>query len=135
MKSRVYLVQEPLFRDEKGIVRPRINYRTLRPYGTLHMLLPWSEASEKTDFHDDAASIVNTLRSQLAAFTDHDWIVPLGNPALIGMAITIAADANEGRVQILDWIKAERRYRELRVDFDADLRDSGQNLAPAAPAR
>jgi hypothetical protein len=58
------------------------------------------------------------LRDKLACFCDQDFLVPVGNPALIGMATLVAADMNEGRVRMLDWIRDGRRYREVTIDMN-----------------
>jgi hypothetical protein len=58
------------------------------------------------------------LRSKLHDFGDGDYIVPLGNPAVIGMAIAVAAECNDGFVKILDWIRDESRYRLVEMDLN-----------------
>lgn len=115
--STAYIVQEPLKRDAaSGALVPRINYRTLKPYGELRILFQWDEL--KDGDQPDARALCERLRDLLCNFSDKDYIVPLGNPALIALAVMIAAECNDGKVRMLDWIKEEKRYRIIPVDLD-----------------
>jgi hypothetical protein len=116
--GRVFIVQEPLKKDPaSGLVVPRINYGTLRPYGDIQFLFQWGDFKDD-DALDNAAPIVWQLRAKLHDFRDDDYIVPLGNPAVIGMAVAIAAECNNGFVRILDWIRDESRYRLIEMDLN-----------------
>jgi hypothetical protein len=114
--ARVFVVQEPL-KKEHGVVVPRINYRTLTPYGDLVFLFQWGELQDD-DALENTAPLIWKLRAALKDFRDDDYLVPLGNPALIGMAIAIASECNDGLVNILDWIRDERRYRLITMDLN-----------------
>lgn len=116
MNSRVFLVQEPL-RMLGGVPVPRINYGTLKPYGDVKFLFQWGEVKDD-DAMDNTAPLIWKLRASLHDFNDFDYIVPLGNPALIGMAIAVAAECNDGRVQILDWMRDAAQYRTVNVDLN-----------------
>ncbi len=48
-----------------------------------------------------------------------DYLVPMGNPALIAIAVLIATEMTDGRVRILDWMKLERAYRCFNIDLEA----------------
>ena len=114
--SKVFLVQEPLKRDERGEVVPRINYNTLRPYGDVEFLFEWGELKD-ADVLTDTDRYLDTLRDKLAEFCDDDYLVLMGNPALCSMAMAIAAEMNDGVVNMLDWLRNERRYRIVHVDL------------------
>jgi hypothetical protein len=58
------------------------------------------------------------LRAKLHSFTDRDYVVCLGNPALIGMSVAVAAECNNGRVKILDWLRDDARYRIVDMDLN-----------------
>lgn len=116
MSSRVFVVQEPL-KMEAGVPVPRINLGTLKPYGEVIFLFQWSDFKEDDAF-EDSDSIVRELREKLEDFTDDDYIVPLGNPAMIGLAIAVAADCNHGKVRVLDWMRERGRYRLINMDLD-----------------
>jgi hypothetical protein len=112
---RVFVVQEPL-KKTNGIVVPRINYQTLTPYGEVRFLFQWGELKDD-DALENTAPLIWKLRAALHSFSDEDYIVPLGNPALIAMAVAIAAECNNGTVNILDWIRDESRYRVVTMDL------------------
>jgi hypothetical protein len=113
--GRVFVVQEPLKRVGDS-VKPRIDYDTLTPYGEIKFLFEWSELKDD-DVLENTAALIWKLRASLHNFTDEDYIVCLGNPALIGMAVTVAAECNNGSVNILDWIRERRRYRVVTMDL------------------
>lgn len=115
-RSRAFVVQEPM-KMEAGVRVPRINLGTLKPYGEVVFLFQWSDFKEEDSFAD-TDDIVRDLREKLESFTDDDYIVPLGNPAMIGLAIAIAADCNHGRVRVLDWMRERGRYRIIHMDLD-----------------
>lgn len=119
--GRVFLVQEPLHIKD-GVPVPRIGYHTLRPYGEVRFLFSWGELTDRTDLSDTHA-LLTEARRQLADFSDADYLVPMGNPVLIALATLAAAEANEGRVKMLDWLREERRYRVGAIDLD-DPRDN-----------
>lgn len=114
--SRVFVVQEPLKRVGRSVI-PRIDYSTLTPYGEVRFLFSWGELRDE-DVLDNPAQLIWKLRAALHSFDDDDYLVCLGNPALIGMAVTIAAERNDGYVRILDWIRDEGRYRVVEMDLD-----------------
>lgn len=115
-KGRCYIVQEPLHMVD-GVPVPRIGYHTITPYGTIKFLFTWSELR-----HDDALEetwpFLVRLHELLRNFNDNDYIVPLGNPTLVAMAVLVAAEVNDGRVKMLDWIRDERRYRVVQIDLN-----------------
>ncbi len=117
---RVYVVQEPLKRDERGEVVPRINYANFRPYGQHEFLFEWGELKD-SDPLDDTSPYLDKLRDRLADFQDEDFLVLMGNPALCAMAVAIAAEMNDGIVNLLDWIRNERRYRIVHMDLQSPL--------------
>lgn len=113
--STVYIVQEPLKRDgATGDVVKRFDTVPLERYGELVYLTSWGELRDGFNVEHITAK----LREKLADFCDRDFIVPTGNPALIALAVLIAADMNEGRVRMLDWRKNDEKYREVAIDMD-----------------
>ena len=64
-----------------------------------------------------SAPVVRKLRDQLKHYTDGDWLVPIGDPAAIGIACAIAAHNNQGRFALLKWDRLERRYYAVQVSI------------------
>jgi hypothetical protein len=117
---RVYLVQEPLKMTQSGPV-PRINYGTLKPYGSIHFLFSWSELVG-AEALENAPAYMWELRSRLRDFRTSDYLVLMGNPVLCAIAVNIAAELNRGKVTVLDWMKDPGAYRVVALDFNAPLR-------------
>jgi len=115
--TRVILVQEPLRSVGRGRVVPRIDYSTLEPYGKIEFLFSWGQLKED-DALENTTELIWRLRAKLHNFSDRDFLVCLGNPALIGMAVAIAAECNNGRVHILDWLRDHGRYRVVDMDLN-----------------
>jgi hypothetical protein len=126
MTPRVFIVQEPLRRSASGEVVPRIDYRTLAPYGDVKFLFAWGDLRDDESLENPAAFLWR-LRTLLRTYTSDDYLVLLGNPALTAMATLIAAEQNNGRVRLLDWIRDERQYRIVDIDIHC------QPVAPSAP--
>ena len=71
--------------------------------------------------------IVSALHWGELDFSDDDWLLAMGDPAIIGIAFAIAASINHGRVNLLKWDKIERSYYPVKVN----LRGGGiENLTP-----
>lgn len=62
---------------------------------------------------------VRTMRQKLANFTDEDFIVPIGDPAAIAMAASIAAQVNDGKYKLLKWDRASESYYPVEIDINA----------------
>lgn len=73
-------------------------------------------------------SVIPDLRERLQRFGDDDFLLLIGNPVLIGWAVAIACDFNEGRVRTLQWNGERGEY----IPISASLRGGS---APAAHAK
>lgn len=60
---------------------------------------------------------VKHLKEKLKNFSDNDFIIPMGDPVLIGATIAIASAMNHGKVKILRWDKHDSAYTPLEYDF------------------
>lgn len=77
-------------------------------FGTLVFLMPAG-----VQFLLTPQPVIRQLRGQLRAYTEHDYLLPLGDPALIGVVTAVAADVAGGTVRILKWDKREHRYYQV----------------------
>jgi hypothetical protein len=70
---------------------------------------------------DDAdpsdARITGLLDGALVNFRDADYLLLVGNPALIGLAFAIAGEYNDGRVKVLQWSGRDGDYKPLQMQF------------------
>ena len=61
--------------------------------------------------------VVRALREKLAGFSDDDYLVPIGDPAIMAAAAAIAASFNHGRVRLLKWDRERRIYWPVQLDI------------------
>jgi len=99
-RPTVYLIQDS---DDK-------NFTPAMRHGRISTLLP-----KKYQVYHDAIEAVEILKEKLSEFSDADCLLLAGDPILIGMAFSIAAKNNSGRVNILKWDRQERSYHSIPV--------------------
>jgi hypothetical protein len=101
---------------------PRVDIISATKYGDLEPL-----ASPFDQVHLNPGRIVSQLRRKLQKFNDDDWLLAMGDPAIIGIAFALAASVNHGRINLLKWDKMERSYYPVKIN----LRGGGiENLNP-----
>jgi len=98
----VYVVQEP---------NANKNILSATDFGELKMILP---ARENMMF--SPAPTVSKIKAALKDYSDDDYILCIGDPAAIGIAIHYALMANRQRVNILKWDRREYRYYPVEVE-------------------
>ena len=97
----VYVVQEV----------PKFNVLPARKYGELELMLPPGQITLS------AGPTVNRLKHKLRNFTDMDYLLLIGDPLAIGLAVAIASNANRGNVRLLKWDRQEKQYYSLSVNL------------------
>lgn len=98
--SRVFVVQEPLKKVKGKIVR-KMDLRPAEEYGDIVFILDWDD-----HYKMDRPAIIWKLRAALADFHSADYILPLGSPSIMGLAIAIALENTNGLVKTLEWDNA-----------------------------
>ena len=53
----------------------------------------------------------------MRCFNDDDYLLLLGDPALIGAAMTVASNYNNGNVKVLKWDRIEKMYYPVTLSF------------------
>ncbi len=61
-------------------------------------------------FGHDSGDVVSELSEKLKGFNDLDYLLLMGDPVAIGLAVAVASDHNKGRVQLLKWDRQEKIY-------------------------
>ena len=108
-ENTVYVIQEiPGTRDGK----PRINIIGAAEYGTLKFLLP-----ELSQIIFSPGPIIFKLRQLLKNYTDQDYLLLTGDPAIIGVACSVVSDITGGKYNVLKWDKQERKYYPLHINL------------------
>lgn len=95
---KVFVVNQPLRRDPAtDELKPTHNLRPAKAFGLLvHLTEPGSEIA-------DGAAAVEQMLEELYDFSAADFLLPIGDPVLIGVAVAIAAWASGGPVTLLKW--------------------------------
>ena len=113
--SKVYIVQQPRRVQREGekvvSVSPAYNYDPARVYGELEYCLNSGNA------RFSARQTVLELRRALKDFTVDDYILPSGDPGIIGVAVAIAAHLTNGRVKVLRWMRQEKTYLVMEYEI------------------
>jgi len=99
----VYVVQEV----------PGRNILGARQYGDLKVLLP-----SNTNIVLSPGPTISRLRTGLKEFNDSDFLLLMGDPAVIGLACVVASDINVGKFSILKWDRIEKDYYPVEIDIN-----------------
>lgn len=99
----VYVVQE----------RSNIDIRPAQEYGKVELLLPEGEQMY------DMSGAIRRLFRKLHKFTERDYILPIGHPTAIAVAVAIATRMNGGRAKLLVWNNSPeaKHYSSVQVDL------------------
>jgi hypothetical protein len=109
MNNTVYVIQDvPGTREG----RPKINIIGASQFGTLKVLLP-----ENAQIILSAGPLIFKLRQLLQNYTPNDYLLLTGDPAIIGVACSIASDITNGKYNLLKWDRQERRYYPVEIDL------------------
>ena len=110
MSSKVYIVCEPTIRREGEFV-PAFDLTPAAEWGEPVVLL-----QQQQSFISSVQTIKN-LRHKLKDFSDDDFLVPIGDPALMCVAAMIAGSLNSGRVRMLKWDRKIGKYFPILIDI------------------
>ena len=107
----VFVVQKQMrFDEETGELVPRFKTLSMaEKFGKLSYLL----SPSAHPFHPE--DVIGDLHDKLKNFNDGDYLLLIGNPALIGMTTAIAGHNNSGKVKLLQWSGKQRDYAKISV--------------------
>ena len=108
MAGTVFITQE----------NPKVDTLSARAWGHLDLL-----TSSFDQVHLDPGRIVSQMRRKLRHYNDEDWLLALGDPAIIGIAFAIASESNSGRVNLLKWDKREKTYYPVNIKIRGGIGD------------
>ena len=95
-----------------SIGRPKFNIMGALNYGKLKVLL-----KENAQIVLSPGPVIFELRRLLKNYTSKDFLLLSGDPAIIGLACTIASDINNGRFNLLKWDRQEKVYYPLEINL------------------
>ena len=107
--SIVYVIQE-IAGTRDG--RPKINILGASQYGSFKFLLP-----ELSQIIFSPGPLIMKLRQGLKDYKSKDYLLLTGDPAIIGVACSIASDITNGKYNVLKWDKQERRYYPIAINL------------------
>ena len=105
----VYVIQEL---PGTSVGRPKFNIMGALKYGKLKVLL-----KESAQIVLSPGPVIFELRRLLKNYTSKDFLLLSGDPAIIGLACTIASDINNGRFNLLKWDRQEKVYYPLEINL------------------
>ena len=105
----VYVIQE-IAGTKEG--RPKINILGAAEYGTFKFLLP-----ELSQMIFSPGPLIFKLRKGLKDYTNEDFLLLTGDPAIIGVACSIVSDITNGKFNLLKWDKQERKYYPIQINL------------------
>lgn len=91
----VYVTQE----------QPSKNITPALDFGEIEALLP-----PGLEVAHSAGQVAERFKVKLSKFCDDDYLLLIGDPVTIGIAVAVAGWWNNGRVKMLKWDRQERRY-------------------------
>ena len=88
------------------------NVRSAEKYGDLKIMLP-----DRKQMILASGPLTFALQKHLKDFNDNDYLLLIGDPAIIGLCCAIAADINNGKFKVLKWDRNDKRYYDLEIDL------------------
>jgi|SRR5580765_5160512 len=106
--SNVYITQEVLKRtlqNEKVLV---YDFSAAKQYGDLHIVVPFGLPVE---------NLQETAFKALQNFTEEDYILSVGDPAVVALVVAVATVLTDGRFTLLKWDRSKYNYVPIRIDL------------------
>lgn len=94
---------------EFGISKPRDSLTEAAVYGDIEILHTGNSVGIAL------APTIAQFKTALRNFDDEDYILPVGDPVLIGIASVCAAQANRGQLKFLRWDRQTRNYIKVEA--------------------
>ena len=91
---------------------PKINITGALEYGELKFLLP-----ELSQLIFSPGPLIYELRKKLKNYTPEDYLLLVGDPAIIGVACSIVSDITNGKYKFIKWDRQERRYYPIEINL------------------
>ena len=88
------------------------NIRSAEKFGDLKVLLP-----DNKQIVLSAGPVAHKLRKELSTFCDDDYLLLIGDPAIIAIAAAVVSEANRKRFKVLKWDRNESQYYDIEIDL------------------
>ena len=107
--SKVYLIQE-IPGTAKG--EPKYNILGAQKYGEIKTILP-----EFSQMILSPGPLIHKLRTLLKDYTEEDYLLLSGDPAIIGVVCSVVADITNGKYKLLKWDRQEKTYYPIEINI------------------
>ena len=102
MNSKVYLLQDiPI---DKFTGQPKYNIMGARKYGEIKIMF-------------SPGPFIFSIRQKLKDFTEDDYLLLNGDPAIIGVTCAIASEMTNGKFKLLKWDRQEKTYYPIEINI------------------
>ena len=88
------------------------NIRSAEKFGDLKVVLP-----DNKQIVLSSGPLTFKLRHELKDFNDKDYLLLMGDPAIIAVAGAVVSDVNGGKFKVLKWDRDEKRYYDIEIDL------------------
>ena len=88
------------------------NIRSAEKFGDLKICLP-----DNRQMILSSGPLTFKLQQELKNFNDNDYLLLIGDPAIIAVAGAIASENNNGRFKVLKWARNEMKYYDIEIDL------------------
>lgn len=96
---------------------PGKNLTPAMKYGKIEVLSPAGDRPFSIDIE------VRRIYDKLRSYRKGDYILPIGDPVLIGIAVALACEKTQGHVKILKYDRQEKSYIPIAIDLVNILKD------------
>ena len=88
------------------------NIRSAEKFGDLKVVLP-----DNKQIVLSSGPLTFKLRHELKDFNDKDYLLLMGDPAIIAVAGAVVSDVNGGKFKVLKWDRDEKKYYDIEIDL------------------
>jgi len=88
------------------------NIRSAEKFGDLKVVLP-----DNKQIVLSSGPLTFKLKHALKDFNDNDYLLLMGDPAIIAIAGAVVSDVNGGKFKVLKWDRDEKRYYDIEIDL------------------
>ena len=110
-KSKVYIVQNVMRKYPDGTLRA-LDYTQAERFGEVIILFDGNKQVVMSP-----QPTIRKLRTLLKDFKDNDYLLLVGDPALIGLTCSVVSNISNGRYNMLKYDRIEKDYFPIRVDI------------------
>tara|TARA_R100000306_G_C4359463_1_gene134537 strand:- start:341 stop:655 length:315 start_codon:yes stop_codon:yes gene_type:complete len=88
------------------------NVRSAEKFGDLKVLLP-----DNKQIVLSSGPLTHKLQKELKDFNENDYLLLIGDPAIIAVAGAIVSNINNGKFKVLKWDRDEKKYYDIEIDL------------------